>query len=89
MPPSRDDEPSHGLTDAEEERAWQAIVAGFDAPAVERAVPPDPPDAGPTRGPAARVGAAAPGRTLPPGSAGRRRRRRTGIGRCRTGSATT
>ena len=34
-PPSRDDEPSHGLSDAEEERAWQAIIAGFDAAAVE------------------------------------------------------
>lgn len=31
-PQSRDDEPSHGLTDAEEEKAWQAIVASFDAP---------------------------------------------------------
>ena len=35
VPPSRDDEPSHGLSDAEEERAWQAIIAGFDAPAVD------------------------------------------------------
>jgi hypothetical protein len=32
VPPSRDDEPSHGLADAEEERAWQEIIAGFDAP---------------------------------------------------------
>jgi hypothetical protein len=35
VPPSRDDEPSHGLADAEEERAWQAIIAGFDAPPVD------------------------------------------------------
>lgn len=28
-PQSRDDEPSHGLSDEAEERAWQAIIAGF------------------------------------------------------------
>ncbi|HST67534.1 MAG TPA: hypothetical protein VLM05_20355 [Mycobacteriales bacterium] len=28
-PQSRDDEPSHGLSDAAEEQAWQAIIAGF------------------------------------------------------------
>lgn len=46
VPPSRDDEPSHGLSDAEEERAWQAIIAGFDAPAVDPHPPvrPDPAD---------------------------------------------
>jgi hypothetical protein len=46
VPPPRDDEPSHGLADAEEERAWQAIIAGFDAPAVDphRPVRPDPTD---------------------------------------------
>jgi hypothetical protein len=32
VPPGRDDEPSHGLSDADEERAWQEIIAGFDAP---------------------------------------------------------
>jgi hypothetical protein len=32
VPPPRDDEPSHGLADADEERAWQDIIAGFDAP---------------------------------------------------------
>ena len=32
-PQPRDDVPSHGLTDQEEERAWQAIIAGFDAAA--------------------------------------------------------
>ena len=51
VPPSRDDEPSHGLADAEEELAWQAIIAGFDAPAVDphppvRADPTDLPDLG-------------------------------------------
>src|SRR3954471_22726779 len=30
-PQARDDEPSHGLSDAEEERAWQAIIAGWNA----------------------------------------------------------
>jgi hypothetical protein len=46
VPPSRDDEPSHGLSDAEEERAWQAIIAGFDGPAVDPHPPvrPDPAD---------------------------------------------
>ncbi len=51
VPAARDDEPSHGLSDSEEERAWQAIVAGFDAPAVDphrRSGPtrPDRPDFG-------------------------------------------
>ena len=32
QPQPRDDEPSHGLSDEEEERAWQAIVASFEAP---------------------------------------------------------
>jgi hypothetical protein len=31
-PRRRDDEPSHGPSDAEEERAWQDIIAAFDAP---------------------------------------------------------
>jgi hypothetical protein len=46
LPPSRDDEPSHGLADAEEERAWQAIIAGFDAPAVDPRRSADQPDLG-------------------------------------------
>ena len=59
VPPSRDDEPSHGLTDAEEERAWQAIIAGFDAPAVDphppvRSDPADPPDSATAAGSRAR-----------------------------------
>jgi hypothetical protein len=46
VPPPRDDEPSHGLSDAEEERAWQEIIAGFDAPPADphRLVRPDPAD---------------------------------------------
>jgi hypothetical protein len=36
-PQSRDDEPSHGLPDAVEEQAWEAIVAGWETP------PPDGP----------------------------------------------
>jgi len=46
LPPSRDDEPSHGLADAEEEQAWEAIIAGFDAPAFDPHQPtaPDPAD---------------------------------------------
>jgi hypothetical protein len=38
-PQSRDDEPSHGLSDEAEEQAWQAIIAGFapgDAGAADR-----------------------------------------------------
>jgi|GEM_PF-608407 len=46
VPPPRDDEPSHGLADAEEERAWQAIIAGFDAPAVDPHRSADRPDLG-------------------------------------------
>jgi hypothetical protein len=46
VPPSRDDEPSHGLADAEEERAWQAIIAGFDAPAIDPHRPVEQPDLG-------------------------------------------
>jgi hypothetical protein len=66
IPPPRDDEPSHGLADAEEERVWQAIVAGFDAPTAERAVPQDPPAPGPDLPP----GSGLPPRPdLPPGSA--------------------
>jgi hypothetical protein len=45
-PRSRDDEPSHGLSDAEEERAWQAIIASWNAgpggsPAAEPDLRPD------------------------------------------------
>jgi hypothetical protein len=47
VPPARDDEPSHGLADADEERAWQEIVAAFDAP------PAEPPPAGPPTAPTA------------------------------------
>ncbi|HEV7654916.1 MAG TPA: hypothetical protein VGP36_09320 [Mycobacteriales bacterium] len=39
-PQSRDDEPSHGLSDAAEERAWQAIIAGWTAPADRTEQPP-------------------------------------------------
>jgi hypothetical protein len=44
-PQSRDDEPSHGLSDAAEEQAWQAIVAAFGpgaAPTAGRADGTDP-----------------------------------------------
>ena len=34
-PDVRDDEPSHGLADSAEERAWREIVAAWDAPAAE------------------------------------------------------
>jgi len=51
VPPPRDDEPSHGLPDLDEERAWEAIIAGFDGPAVDpqppvRPEPADEPDLG-------------------------------------------
>ena len=45
-PAARDDEPSHGLTDLDEERAWREIVAGWNAPAVDPPAAPTPPDAG-------------------------------------------
>ncbi len=34
-PTPRDDEPSRGLSDVDEERAWKDIVSAWDAPAVE------------------------------------------------------
>lgn len=47
-----DAEPSHGLSNADEERAWQEIIAAFDAPSAPNrplrrpvADPPDPPSA--------------------------------------------
>jgi hypothetical protein len=41
-PQPRDDEPSHGLSDEAEERAWQAIIAGFGpGPAADRTADPD------------------------------------------------
>jgi len=54
-PTPRDDEPSHGLSDRDEERAWQQIVAAWNAPGREDTDPrPDPgqqdpgrPDPGP------------------------------------------
>ena len=47
-PPGGDDEPSHGLADLDEERAWREIVAAWSAPAA----PPRPPhDPSPDRGP--------------------------------------
>jgi hypothetical protein len=58
-PTPRDDEPSHGLADRDEERAWQQIVAGWNVSAPEDPVPrpdsglqdpgqqPPGPDAGP------------------------------------------
>jgi hypothetical protein len=51
-PVPRDDEPSHGLTDADEERAWRDIVSAWEAPAVEpvrpsRPRPPAPDPDGP------------------------------------------
>ena len=63
QPQPRDDEPSHGLADLDEERAWQAIVAGFSAPADpaqlpgpahrrEDPPPEDPAEPGPDPGPA-------------------------------------
>ena len=67
VPPSRDDEPSHGLRRRREERAWQAIIAGFDAPAVDPHRRSDPRRAGPDLG--------AGGRSRRPAApAGRRRR---------------
>lgn len=51
-PVARDDEPSRGLSDSDEERAWREIVSAWEAPAVEPvrglrpadgAGPPDPP----------------------------------------------
>ena len=83
-PQARDDEPSHGLSDAEEERAWQAIIAGWNAG------PGEPRAGGPTRT-CARTPSR--GRTTPrprpgrcPGTAGWPVRRcRSG----RTGTATT
>jgi hypothetical protein len=54
VPPARDDEPSHGLADADEERAWQEIIAGFDAPpAAGRTGPPRPDAPGWFDGPSA------------------------------------
>jgi len=68
-PTPRDDEPSHGLSDRDEERAWQQIVAGWNAPAREDTGPrddpgpqdggqPDPEDPGdrPRHGPIDRIG---------------------------------
>ena len=65
VPPSRDDEPSHGLADAAEERAWQAIIAGFDAPAVDPhrvGRPARPRRRRPAARPATPAGRGAPGR---------------------------
>ena len=65
VPPARDDEPSHGLADADEERAWQEIVAGFDAPPVDppRPEPPagEPGDGRIPRRPTYRTGDDEPG----------------------------
>ncbi len=41
-PQSRDDEPSHGLSDAAEEQAWQAIIAGFGPAAPDTGEQADP-----------------------------------------------
>src|SRR3954471_18847745 len=50
-PTPRDDQPSHGLSDLDEERAWRQIVSAWDAPAVEptrpRSRPPGPGRPGP------------------------------------------
>jgi hypothetical protein len=50
-PQPRDDEPSHGLSDEDEERAWRAIVAGWDVPPDTpprpRYQPAEPPSGGP------------------------------------------
>jgi hypothetical protein len=55
MPAPREDEPSQGLTDQEEERAWQQIVAGWDTREEPPPAPPEPEDP-PARGPIDRIG---------------------------------
>jgi hypothetical protein len=50
-PPGGDDEPSHGLADLDEERAWREIVAAWSAPAAPR----PPHDPSPDRGPDSRA----------------------------------
>ena len=64
----RDDEPSHGLTDLDEERAWEQIVAGWDADTAQepgdgfgRAARRAEPGAGPATGSPARPWPGEPG----------------------------
>ncbi|HZB50951.1 MAG TPA: hypothetical protein VE547_17825, partial [Mycobacteriales bacterium] len=67
-PTARDDEPSRGLSDQDEERAWRDIVSAWEAPAVEPTRPRDhPARPGPPPGPGA---GARPGRGGGPDGAG-------------------